>query len=270
MGCRHKGVFAIPLLVVGIVLAILLLGCSGREATASASVSAFTQAMSPTPIVPSISPSTLIDSSQSPPLSEATLDDLIAKSVNLSMKYEVFVSQTGPLNGSIMTIWQKGKKMRQESNLNGRFGIMITDMDNMVTYTYYPSESSAFKMDIPTDPLLSTNLPGTLAYLRDISRIWNFPLQLVGYDIIDGKTCTIIQIGISQTIEKIWVWQDKGVLLRVEATAAGVNGISEYKNYDFSDIPASMFALPAGIPIMEQGQTPGAPSDLPTTLPSRP
>jgi outer membrane lipoprotein-sorting protein len=51
---------------------------------------------------------------------------------------------------------------------------------------------------------------------------------------------------------KMWLWEEKGLPLKMEMTApSGEKTTIEYSNIDLSNIPDSMFEIPAGTTIIE-------------------
>jgi len=89
----------------------------------------------------------------------------------------------------------------------------------------------------------------------DTEAISKYNPTIVGTDTIDGKKCTVVQYTIEGQTTKMWLWQDHGFPLRVEATTPQGKTTMEYKNIQFNDIPDSLFTLPAGVQIQ---QMPGA------------
>ncbi|HEX7474807.1 MAG TPA: hypothetical protein VF318_02485, partial [Dehalococcoidales bacterium] len=67
---------------------------------------------------------------------------------------------------------------------------------------------------------------------------------------------------------KVWLWQDKGLPVRIQSTTSSGITTIDFKNYDFSDIPDSQFDLPAGAQISTFNLPTGLPTGLPSGLPS--
>ena len=80
----------------------------------------------------------------------------------------------------------------------------------------------------------------------------NATLKELGSEVIQGKITTIIEYSITiegtPILQKLWIWEEKGIPLKVETTSK-IGGITlitkeEYKNFLFGDIPISVFKVP--------------------------
>jgi hypothetical protein len=126
-----------------------------------------------------------------------------------------------------------------DTNQSGQEVIQLYDYDAHVMYSYIPAQNAATKTTI--DP--------TTVY-DDPNDILQYTPTTAGTDTINGNLCQIIQYVNQGTTIKIWLWEAKGLVLKEEATnpAAGSYTIVN-QNYDFSAIPDSTFALPAGVTV---------------------
>lgn len=275
-GMKKQSVFLwlVPVLTI---LVLLSAGCSG-EKTSTTITSSSEQQVSTTSVtttnitttsesVAEIASSTTGATTQSSPdTAEAnTLADLFAKAQGLSMKYTVEISQAGGLSGITQTVWQKGNKVKTESSISGVDTIQIVDMDKQVAYTI--SNGIATKIDLSGGPEPDTPQ-------ADLQSALQYKPVITGTEPIDGNMCTVVELTVNQAKEKIWVWQEHGVPLRLVSTTPQGEVTVNFKDYDFSDIPDSEFELPAGIQVIEPGEIPTMPgtipSGLPTTMPAEP
>lgn len=241
----------IGLLLTGLLLPILVTGCRANTDDVSA----------PVPIAAPVSSPPVVASNDSTPAVDQAIAALVGKGMNLTMKYDALISQSGPMDALTVTIWQKGGKLREEKHLPGNIVTQIIDRDNLVTYTYGSSQTYAHKTALARSSKSGTSFSGS-----DLANIPGYQPQILGADIIDGKTCSIIQLGRTFLKEKIWVWQEKGVPLRVEVTRPQGPQVIEFRDYDFSDIAESMFEMPAGLEIIDTGLTNNVPANLLATL----
>jgi apolipoprotein N-acyltransferase len=78
----------------------------------------------------------------------------------------------------------------------------------------------------------------------------NDQVIIIGTEIIDGKQTTIIQnsttlVGNTSYVNTYWIWNDKGVPLKVRSIIQGGEWKTEttelYRNYVFASIPDTMF-----------------------------
>jgi outer membrane lipoprotein-sorting protein len=123
-------------------------------------------------------------------------------------------------------------------------------------YMYMPAQNMALKQDFGQAPKSASD--------NSNSVLQNSP-TVVGTETLDAKLCTVIQYTASGSTTKEWIWQAKGLPVRMQVTSSQGTTTTDFKNYDFSDIPDSTFVLPAGVTIQSLG---GIPSGLPTGLPA--
>jgi len=172
-----------------------------------------------------------------------TLSDMLGLSSNIvSIKYDVLVSGPG-IPAMTMKAWLKSNRMRTEMTQQGTNVVTLIDNDAKTMYAYMPAQNLAMK--IPFDPAQVPKAP-----TGDAESILNSNARIVGTETIDGKVCSVVEYTSGQDSVKTWIWQDKGLPIRIETTSSTGKTTIEYKNIDFSDIPDSMFELPAGVTIM--------------------
>jgi hypothetical protein len=171
--------------------------------------------------------------------------DIFSLAQNITaMKYSTVESlPTGKTTG---TVYEKKDKMRMEANVNGVSEINFTDFTTQTSYTYTPVQNTAYLTSGVTPSMLVTSKTGLIKSLNP---------QMIGTETIDGIVCQIYETTNSGDTAKIWFWKDKGLPIKIVMTDSGGTDTIEYKNYDFSDIPDSMFVLPAGVTMV---QAPGS------------
>jgi hypothetical protein len=193
--------------------------------------------------------------------SGGSVADLLGRAAGTaSMKYDMVITAADN-SVTTSTAWLKKNKMRMESNVQGQNTVTLIDRDAKTMYLYTPAQNSAMKMDFGQAP---QSAPG--------SSISQYNPVIVGSETVDGKFCQIVQYTVNGIVTKEWVWDSKGLPVRMQTTTSlGIMTI-DFKNYDFSDIPDSMFVLPAGVQItsfnLPSGMPTSMPSGFPTSLPT--
>jgi len=172
-----------------------------------------------------------------------TLNDLLDLSSNIiSVKYDMSISgQSIPTTTA--TVWAKKNRMRMEMAQQGMNVITLIDTNAKTMYAYMPAQNMAMK--IPFDPAQVPKSP-----TEDAKSLQNSGARVVDTETMDGKVCTVVEFTSGQGSGRMWIWQDKGLPIRVETTTPAGKITVEYKNMDLADIPDSMFELPAGVKIM--------------------
>jgi len=155
------------------------------------------------------------------------------------------------------TMFVKNKKMRIESSIQGQNTVTLIDIDAKTMYIYTPAQNTAIKMDFNQAPQSATG-----------SSISQYNPVIIGSETLDGKLCQIVQYTVNGVATKEWIWDAKGLPVRLQTTSASGTSTTDYKNYDFSDISDSMFVLPQGVTITSFTLPTGLPTNLPTNLPS--
>ncbi len=172
-------------------------------------------------------------------------DDNLANILGLAqkipaMKYDMVMTTPG-VSPITTTTWVKNTKMKMETTAQGLSSIVFIDQVAKTAVTYMPTENIAMKMNF--DQAQKSVAQGTNTIEQ------NNPKNL-GTETIDGKTCVVLEYTVSSATTKMWIWKDRGLPVKVETTSATGTTLIEYKNYDFSDIPDSMFTLPEGVQVI--------------------
>ncbi len=137
--------------------------------------------------------------------------------------------------------------MRMEMSMQGITSVFLVDQDTKTMYSYMPAQNMAMKMSYD-----QAQKPAT----QEASSITDFNPKNLGTESIDGIVCYVAEFeyDVGGNMTKMWIWKDRGLPIKTEMTTPEGKTTMEYKNYDFSDIPDSMFVLPAGVNIIQTGQ----------------
>lgn len=222
-----------------IVLSLMLVSCGGSPPTASdtATTTADTSQETKT------TATTTADTSKT--TSGDTLDEILSRAPDMSsVKYTIVITAPG-VPATTTETWLKGKKMRIEMSVQGMDTIGLFDYDANVMYTCMPVQNMAVKASIIQDQKPATQVSDSIADYN--------PTNL-GTESIDGIVCQVFEYNLDGYMTKMWIWKDRGLPVRTEQTTPQGKTIVEYKSYDFSDIPDSMFELPSGVQIIQTGQ----------------
>jgi outer membrane lipoprotein-sorting protein len=171
-----------------------------------------------------------------------TLGEILGRTDGIvSMKYDWVITAPGG-SETTMVVWVKKTKIREEVTQKGQTYIILADMDTKTLYNYIPAQNMAIKMTWDPTPKSATD---------EATSILDYNPTVLGTETIDGKVCIVVQYTVREQATKMWLWQDQGLPLRVEATTTQGITIMEYKNIQFIDIPDSMFTLPDGVQITQ-------------------
>ena len=180
-----------------------------------------------------------------------SIQDILTKAENIGpVHYEIIgvtsMKGTGlpQTNISItMEVWQKTPYIKIESTTANTTTKMIVHPDAVYLYDALQGKYVKMPSSYPTSQKSFEELAEELKE--------STTLQELGTEIIEGKTTTIIEYsfateGIS-TVQKLWIWNEKGIPLKTETTTEMGNIVStvimEYKNFVFEDIPDSTFEV---------------------------
>ena len=141
------------------------------------------------------------------------------------------------------TVWLKAKKMRTEMTAEGQTTIMLIDLDTRIMYMYMPAQNMAIRMNMNDTVPTPAN--------EEAQSVTDFTYTIIGTENYDGKSCLVVEYTSQGTVTRMWVWKEKGYPVKVEMTAAGGKSVIEYKNFDFGDIPDSMFVLPDSVQVVQ-------------------
>ena len=179
----------------------------------------------------------------------SALNDLMARA-RANTEYSVefrMTAGTVPITGKSFF---KGKKMRQEMGTGQEAVVVIVDLDTKEATNFMPALGLAFKVDF-TQVAMDAQRPD--------DRVGQLPANArqVGTETVDGKPAVVFEFTEQAATNKMWIWAEKGVPLKVETTAAGQKTLIEYLNYQFTPQPDNLFTLPAGVSLMDIPVPPG-------------
>lgn len=173
---------------------------------------------------------------------EESLTDVLSKAKEITA-YRYDVVMTSPGESAITTkFWLKGDKMRWEGNYEGRDVVYIIDQSAEIAYLYIPAQKMAMKMDFSK----AEETVGESAAEQSGS-IEQYNPATLGTEVLDGKTCLVVEYSDQTSQIKMWLWTKYGIPVRTETTTAKGTAVAEIKNIEFGDIADSMFELPAGV-----------------------
>lgn len=160
------------------------------------------------------------------------------------MSFDIVSTMTGK-DGSVATsgkYYISGDKLRMEMETMGMKMITIGNEQGEF-YLYNPETKTAMKM---TTPQTETELPNEWAQAaEDLAKY-----KVVGEEKKDGYDCLVVTTDEEGIQTKMWLRQDIGMPVRVEATLdEGETMVVEYKNYSIGEQPAELFEIPAGTEI---------------------
>jgi outer membrane lipoprotein-sorting protein len=198
----------------------------------------------PVTVTPTVTPSPTKSATPNPsPTPTRSLSDILGLAANInSLRYDVSLSGSG-IQPMAYKVWLKKNKMRWEITQQGMNAIVLMDLDARTMYTYLPDQNLAMKT--PFDPSQAPDDP-----LADTRSMQGANARVTGIETLDGKVCTVVQYTSAQENVKGWIWTEKGLPVRIETVTGAGKTTIEYRNYDFSDIPDSLFVLPAGVKMM--------------------
>jgi outer membrane lipoprotein-sorting protein len=172
-----------------------------------------------------------------------TLAEVLARaSAITSVKYDSTVNRPGTPVVS-MKIREKGNKFRIETTEQGTSIVILSNGDTRTVYRYTPSQNTAERMPYPSQARTAL---GAVSILKSCNAAAS------GTAVIDGKNCLIVTPGTDATV-RMWLWQDYGIPLLLEETSTAGKTTIEFRNLDFTDIPASSFDLPQGVRVTGGG-----------------
>jgi len=175
-----------------------------------------------------------------------SLTEILGKAVGISsLKYDMVVTPVG--EAAVTTkMWRKGEKMRMEGTFEGQSMVYLVDVGEQLAYIYFPAENTAMKISLGKAQETTGESP-----TEQSESVTQYNPVTLGTEILDGKSCLVIEYTTETEETKSWVWIEYGLLIRIESTTDDGILVAELKNIDFSAIADSMFELPAGVRMLE-------------------
>ncbi|MDY6833326.1 MAG: hypothetical protein SVY53_00810 [Chloroflexota bacterium] len=173
---------------------------------------------------------------------EETIEEILGRVTGVdSVKYDmVATSEQGSLES---TQWLEGSNKRLETfSPEGTF-VTLVYMDQMVAYTYLEGQDYYTMLDL-------NKVEKTV--IDEAESLEEYDIVVIGSEIRDGKDCRVIQYDTYQDGDrvtvKMWIWKLYGLPLRSETRVDGVlRSVFECNDFEFGDIPDSMFEVPSGM-----------------------
>lgn len=154
-------------------------------------------------------------------------------------------------DGTIVTttVYIKGTKIRQESNIGGQKVIMLGDTEGIM-YTYYPVQNMAVKMDFQESMESGEIEKDPFEVLDELMET----VTVLGYEYIGEKRCVVVEYKMDNFTQKMWIWERYGMPIKIETTTdQGISKI-EYLNIETHDIDDTLFILPEGVTVTDLSQ----------------
>ena len=178
-----------------------------------------------------------------------SIQTILQKAKNIGDVYYEIIGTTSAKYGNLsynstyeMKIWQKMPYMKTETNNEGAKQIIIIRPDGNYMYN---NQTQNYTKITSTDN--ETRQKALQEQANDL--LESQTLKVLGSDIIDGKTVTIVQYsynvsGVTMS-PKYWIWNEKGIPLKMETKSTfitvNITMTEEYKNFIFAEIPESLF-----------------------------
>ncbi len=159
----------------------------------------------------------------------------------IAYKYDTVMTAPGE-SAITAKLWLKEDKMRWEGVYEGKNVVYLIDQSKQATYLYIPAQKMAMKMNFGEAQETVGESP-----TEQSGSIEQYNPTTLGTEVIDGKTCLVIEYANEAGKTKIWVWTKYGIPIRTETVTAKGTAVIEIKNIEFGDISDSMFELPAGV-----------------------
>ena len=148
---------------------------------------------------------------------------------------------------AFVKVWQSSPSIRWETTMEGITATAIAHSG--VVYIYEESEDKYWKM--PSTKMSEYfTIYSYDQLLKEIEK--GTTLKVLKTELIDEKLTTVVQITITGGIvplkKKFWIWNEKGIPLKVEQTGKREGVVTtieaKYTNFIFEDIPDNIFEVP--------------------------
>lgn len=177
---------------------------------------------------------------------ELSLTEILGKVTGITaLKYDMVATAPGQAAETVK-MWREGKKMRMEATMEGQDMVYLVDAGKQLAYMYFPAENTAMKIGLGKAQETAGESP-----TEQSESVMEYNPTTVGSEVLDGKSCLVIEYTTETEKVKMWIWKKHGLPIRTESTTSKGTSIVELKNIEIGDIPDSMFELPAGVQIME-------------------
>lgn len=167
---------------------------------------------------------------------------------DLSFEVESIATGAGESLTTYAKYWISGKKMRVETETLGVKSIMIAN-GNGEAWVYSPTEKMAMKVP---DIEVPDELPNEWSDQEDLANY-----KIIGHEKMNGYDCVVVNVsGDDGTVSKMWLMEDQGMPVKMEAESAEGKIVIEYKNYNIGKQADDLFQLPSDAQVMDMSQLP--------------
>jgi len=225
----------------------LISACGGEKETTTQQTTPVTTTTMPATTIPTTTttaqpPTTTTNTTTATTTATGeTLSEILGHTSGISsVIYDMVMTAPG-IPATTTKIWMKNYKMRTETNFEGQTMITLLDMDAQTMYLYYPDQNMAMQMTYEQPE----------SAIEEVQSITDYNPTTIGTETLDGKVCLVVEYSIEGTVAKMWIWQERGFPIRVEATTTEGTIIIEYRNIEFTEVPDDIFELAEGVQIME-------------------
>lgn len=172
------------------------------------------------------------------------LSEIAAKVKNVEGMSFDLVMKSGSINTNGKG-WVQGRCTRMEMMVVGQQVVMIMD-EKGVYYSYTPGTNMAVRMKTSQ----GNETPADYAKKYEDPK---YKVKVVESASYDGAPCKVVSIMNAQGKEesRMWVREDYGLPVKIEAESAGEKVTIEYKNLKVGPQPKELFTLPAGMQITD-------------------
>lgn len=184
---------------------------------------------------------------QNTPSETESLQSILERTAIIeSVSYHIDIETAALETATTVHIWQQSPYFKiQETTTAGNLSTNQTIIRRPEGLYRYNELSQVYEPD--TYAIISH--PTTQEIVNDL--LTNQTPTILGTETIDGKTTTVIQYNPSETgnstTMKLWIWNEKGVLLRAEHTSSyeetTLTTYYTYSDYSFERIPEDIFSV---------------------------
>ncbi len=165
--------------------------------------------------------------------------------------YEYFYDYYLYVNGEEATyqkIWVKPGKFRSEMDLPQGMGRQISIFKNNEIYLYQPDLKQATKMSTEMAGV-DQDFESPVTYFDQTDEA---TMKFLSREVFDGKDCLLYEFKSPAGVGRLWIWEEKKMVLRSEIQAVGgENIVSEFLNFVVGPVDDAIFDLPQDTQIID-------------------
>ncbi len=176
---------------------------------------------------------------------EKELAEILAQAEEIdSLTYEVTMETE---ERTIMAIFmQEGSNIRVQGVIEeiaeGEEVVILMDKEENSYIAYLPEQEAATQVGLgEVEKLKKGSIKDQVADLLDLDPI------VTGTEVINGKDCFVVEYGHSDMRLSMWIWEDHGLPIAMEAEKNGEVMLIEVSNIEFEDVSDEEFQLPPHI-----------------------